>query len=53
MHYIFTALDSTDGLSPKAVYDCLIAVYGSWEKALNTTDGRAVIDKYLGPSFTP
>ncbi|WP_158088875.1 hypothetical protein [Thermoactinospora rubra] len=35
--------------SPEYVQDCLIAFFGSWENALASPDGRAVIARHLTP----
>jgi hypothetical protein len=40
-------------LSPEYVYDLLLLHYDSWEAALRSRDGSAVIRLYLGYDYEP
>ena len=46
-------MGGTFGVSPQFVYDMIIWYFGSWESALKSPDGQAVIKHYLPPSFHP
>ncbi|WP_158088660.1 hypothetical protein [Thermoactinospora rubra] len=47
--YSVSSLFSLTSGSPSSQYvcDCLITFFGSWENALASSDGRAVIARYL------